>query len=87
VTPGDASLRFEMPQDKALEAMNRWAGQPLPLVASCWQDGILTLRLAGARAAVDAACARLGGSVVADAEAACVLAGAARTDRGFFPPR
>ncbi len=34
---GDASLRFEMPQDKALEAMNRWAGQPLPLVASCWQ--------------------------------------------------
>jgi FAD/FMN-containing dehydrogenase len=42
---GDASLRFEMPQDKALEAMNRWAGQPLPLVASCWQDGLLTLRL------------------------------------------
>ena len=70
VTPGDASLRFEMPQDKALEAMNRWAGQPLPLVASCWHDGILTLRLAGARAAVDAACVRLGGSVVADAEAA-----------------
>jgi glycolate oxidase FAD binding subunit len=69
VTPGDASLRFEMPQDKALEAMNRWAGQPLPLVASCWQDGVLTLRLAGARAAVEAACARLGGSVVADAEA------------------
>jgi hypothetical protein len=57
VPPGDASLRFEMPQDKALEAMNRWAGQPLPLVASCWQDGVLTLRLAGARAAVDAACA------------------------------
>jgi glycolate oxidase FAD binding subunit len=70
VTPGDASLRFEMPQDKALEAMNRWAGQPLPLVASCWHDGILTLRLAGARAAVDAACVRLGGSVVAGAEAA-----------------
>jgi glycolate oxidase FAD binding subunit len=23
---GDASLRFEMPQDKALEALNRWAG-------------------------------------------------------------
>ncbi len=67
---GDASLRFEMPQEKALEALNRWAGQPLPLVASCWQDGVLTLRLAGARAAVDAACARLGGSVVAQAEAA-----------------
>jgi glycolate oxidase FAD binding subunit len=55
---GDASLRFEMPQDKALEAMNRWAGQPLPLVASCWQDGLLTLRLSGAQAAVAAAVAR-----------------------------
>ena len=26
------------------------AGQPLPLVASCWQDGVLSLRLAGAEA-------------------------------------
>jgi glycolate oxidase FAD binding subunit len=64
---GDASLRFELPQDKALEAMNRWAGQPLPLVASCWQDGLLTLRLAGAQAAVAAAVARLGGEPLADA--------------------
>jgi glycolate oxidase FAD binding subunit len=58
---GDASLRFEMPQDKALEAMNRWAGQPLPLVASGWQDGVLTIRLSGAQAAVLAACRTLGG--------------------------
>lgn len=64
---GDASLRFEMPQDKALEAMNRWAGQPLPLVASCWKDGLLTLRLSGAQAAVAAAVARLGGEPLADA--------------------
>lgn len=64
---GDASLRFEMPQDKAMEAMNRWAGQPLPLVASCWQDGLLTLRLSGAQAAVAAAVARLGGEPLADA--------------------
>lgn len=58
---GDASLRFEMPQDKALGAMNRWAGQPLPLVASCWQDGVLTVHLSGAQAAVAAACRKLGG--------------------------
>jgi glycolate oxidase FAD binding subunit len=84
VTPGDASLRFEMPQDKALEAMNRWAGQPLPLVASCWQDGVLTLRLAGARAAVEAACARLGGSVVADAEALVFWQGLREQTADFF---
>ena len=84
VTPGDASLRFEMPQDKALEALNRWAGQPLPLVASCWQDGVLTLRLAGARAAVEAACVRLGGAVVADAEAAAFWQGLREQSADFF---
>ena len=66
---GDATLRFELPQDKALEAMNRWAGQPLPLVATCWQDGMLTLRLSGAQAAVASAVARLGGEPLADAVA------------------
>ena len=66
----DATLRFELPQDKALDAMNRWAGQALPLAATCWQDGILTLRLSGARAAVTAASAKLGGERVAAAEAA-----------------
>jgi glycolate oxidase FAD binding subunit len=66
---GDARLRFEMPQDKALEAMNRWAGQPLPLVASCWQDGVLSIRLSGAQAAVAAACKKLGGESLAAAAA------------------
>ena len=66
---GDASLRFEMRQDKALEAMNRWAGQPLPLVASCWQDGVLTLHLSGAQAAVAAASRKLGGEPLAAAAA------------------
>jgi glycolate oxidase FAD binding subunit len=65
---GDASLRFEMPQDKALAAMNRWAGQPLPLVASSWQDGVLSIRLSGAQAAVVAACGKLGGEPLAAAD-------------------
>ena len=58
----EASLRFEMTQDEALDRLNRWAGQPLPIVASCWQDGVLTLQLAGARAAVEAAQQSLGGT-------------------------
>ena len=52
----EATLRFELPQDKALELMNRWAGQPLPLSATCWHDDVLTLRLSGAGAAVASAC-------------------------------
>ncbi|MFN3883750.1 MAG: glycolate oxidase subunit GlcE [Rhodocyclaceae bacterium] len=54
------TLRFETTQAEALERLGRWAGQPLPIAASCWHDGILTLRLAGARAAVEAAKLKLG---------------------------
>jgi glycolate oxidase FAD binding subunit len=66
--PAEATLRLELPQDKAIEAMNRWGGQPLPISATCWSDGQLTLRLSGARAAVAAARERIGGEAVADAE-------------------
>ena len=56
-----ATLRCQISQAKALMILNEWAGQPLPLSASCWvgngkdADGELTIRLAGAAAAVKAA--------------------------------
>ena len=56
-----ATLRCQISQEKALKVLNEWAGQPLPLSASCWigngkdTDGELTIRLAGAAAAVKAA--------------------------------
>jgi glycolate oxidase FAD binding subunit len=62
----EASIRFELSQAEALRRLNEWSGQPLPLSASCWHEGVLTLRLSGARAAVAAAQARLGGEAVAD---------------------
>jgi glycolate oxidase FAD binding subunit len=65
----EATLRLEMPQDQAVETMNRWGGQPLPLSATCWHDGLLTVRLSGARAAVAAAREKIGGEDVADAAA------------------
>ena len=55
------TLRCHTSQARALQLTNEWAGQPLPLSASCWignsngDDGELTLRLAGAAAAVKAA--------------------------------
>jgi glycolate oxidase FAD binding subunit len=60
----ESTLQFSMPHSNALEKLNLWAGQPLPIVASAWQDGVLTLRLAGARAAVKAAEKKLGGEKV-----------------------
>jgi glycolate oxidase FAD binding subunit len=56
-----ATLRCQISQAQALKVLNEWAGQPLPLSASCWignasgGEGELTIRLAGAYAAVKAA--------------------------------
>ena len=55
-----ATLRCQISQEKALRILNEWAGQPLPLSASCWignaiGEGQLTIRLAGAAAAIKAA--------------------------------
>ena len=66
----EQTLRFDLPQDKALELMNRWAGKPLPVSATCWHDDVLTVRLSGAHAAVAAACQALGGEKVGAGEAA-----------------
>jgi len=65
-----ATLRFEMDQAEALQQLNHWAGQPLPLSASAWWEGMLVLRLSGAAAAVGAAGNRLGGEAVEPALAA-----------------
>ncbi len=62
------SLRFAMTEAEALHQMNVWGGQPLPISASCWYQGQLTVRLSGARAAVDAAIIKMDGEVLADAD-------------------
>jgi len=59
-----ATLRFEMDPAAALQALNRWGGQPLPLSASAWWDGMLVVRLSGAAAAVQSACRTLGGEAI-----------------------
>ena len=46
---------------QALAQLHQWGGRPLPVNASAWWDGMLLVRLCGARAAVDAAVASLGG--------------------------
>jgi glycolate oxidase FAD binding subunit len=64
------TLRSHLSQARALQLTNEWAGQPLPLSASCWvgsskgdDDGELTIRLAGAAAAVKAAIPLIGAAV------------------------
>lgn len=60
----ETTLRFEMDEAAALDRLNAWGGQPWPISASCWSAGVLHLRLSGAPAAIEAACAALGGEEV-----------------------
>lgn len=79
----EASLRFALTEVDAISRVNDWGAQPLPLSASAWADGVLTLRLSGAGAAVQAACARLGGERV-DASAAAVFWDGLREQQADF---
>ena len=80
----EATLRLELPEDRAIEQLNRWGGKPLAISASAWNDGTLSLRLSGAAAAVKEACAKIGGSRVEDDKARGFWTGIREhTDRFF----
>lgn len=72
--PAEATLMCAgVSQQQALDLLNKWGGQPLPLNASCWVHDssslpprdTLFVRLRGAVAAVDAACPRMSADVAA----------------------
>ena len=66
----ESTIRFALSEIDALARLNEWAGQPLPISASCWHDGQLTVRLSGAEAAVLAALQKLGGEEMGAAQGA-----------------
>ncbi len=89
--PAEATLCFEWGQQQALQQLQRWGGQPLPLNASCWQHtagaDVLHLRLRGARAAVDAACRQLGGERLDAAPASALWQGCRDQQLPWFQAR
>jgi len=80
----ELTLRLELPEGKALEALNRWAGLPLPVSASGWCDGELFLRLSGAASAVRAAALRTGGDPVDAPQAAALWSGIKEHAHPYF---
>jgi glycolate oxidase FAD binding subunit len=64
----EASRFLELTADQAIHRMNEWGGKPLPITATCFYDGRLHVRFAGAESAVAAAVAEVGGTPLADAE-------------------
>jgi len=80
----EATLRQELPQDKALAMLNHWGGKPLPISACAWTGGTLTLRLSGAASAVQAASAVLGGEQIAADQAQSYWQGIREQTDPFF---
>jgi glycolate oxidase FAD binding subunit len=66
VSVASSTLRFECDAASAVQRLNGWASQPLPINATAWFDGRLLVRLAGAAAAVTAARDKLGGEAMPD---------------------
>jgi glycolate oxidase FAD binding subunit len=66
----EETLKLELPPERALAVVNEWGGKPLPISATAYTNGELTVRLSGAAAAVHAARAQIGGERTEDAQAA-----------------
>lgn len=62
----EATRVFELSQAQAVEAMNRWAGLPLPLSGAYHDGESLYVRLSGTSVGVASAAHRLGGEPVED---------------------
>jgi glycolate oxidase FAD binding subunit len=69
VPMGELSLSLEASEDVALRKLMEWSRLPLPLTASCWFDGVLTLRLEGSPAALARMHRQLGGTALGDGAA------------------
>ncbi len=80
----EATLRVACAEIAALRMLNEWAGQPLPISASCWHDGVLSVRLSGAEAAVSAALHALGGELLAPEDAAAFWLSVREQTHAFF---
>lgn len=64
----DATVTFAMDAPAAIEAMNAWAGKPLPLSGAYHDEDRLHVRLSGTAGGVDRAIERLGGEAVDGSE-------------------
>ena len=80
----EATLKLELPQDKAIELLNHWGGKPLPISACVWTEGDLALRLSGAASAVDAARQMMGGETIAADQAERLWRGLREQTDSFF---
>jgi glycolate oxidase FAD binding subunit len=80
----EQTLSFEMSAVDAVRRMNEWGGRPLPISASAWCDGLLSIRLSGAEATLKATRNALEGDLVDNVEAAAFWHGLREHSDPFF---
>jgi len=80
----ETTLRFECGAAEALAMFQRWRAQPLPISATCWHDGVASVRLSGSSSALRAACATLGGATMNAADAAAWWSRLRQQTHDFF---
>ena len=80
----ETTLRFEMDQATAIQRFNEWAGKPLPLSATCWDNSVAMVRLSGTVAGVEAARKKLGGEFAEQTQAAAFWASVRDQQHAFF---
>lgn len=61
LAPAEATLQFDMDVNQAIAQSINWLSKPLPISATFFENGKLTVRLRGASAAVQAALKNMGG--------------------------
>jgi glycolate oxidase FAD binding subunit len=64
----EVTLALDYTRAEAVDAMNRWAGLPLPVSATCHDGEKCCIRLSGARKGVRSAADRIGGDLLPDSE-------------------
>lgn len=80
----ELTVELEMTEQNALDALSGWAGQPLPISATAWHEGLLAARLSGAATAVRAAEQKLGGRQMPAARAAAFWSAIREHKAPFF---
>lgn len=80
----EATLKLELPQDKAIGMLNHWGGKPIPISACAWAGGDLSVRLSGAASAIRAAREAIGGELMEPEQAPGFWQGIREQTEVFF---
>ena len=82
----EATCVLELDQADAFFKANEFVGNGMPVTASCWHQGCLSLRLSGSEAGVERFVSKIGGQVVREVKSDSFWQSVRNQDHPFFAP-